>query len=223
MNHYVIIVAGGSGKRMGSELPKQFIEINEKPIIFHTIERFLAFSSSIHFVIALHQDYQNLFEKYYKQLNHSFAYEFSESGKERFNTVKNALEKVSGGVVGIHDAVRPFVSIVTIKNCLEELKNTSGVVPVIDLVNSIRQVNEDGTSIALDRSNYKLVQTPQYFDVTLIKEAYRVDFSSKFTDDASVFEHVGNKISVVNGNEENIKITTPKDLILAEYFLKSLS
>ena len=221
MNRYVIIVAGGSGKRMGSKLPKQFIEINKKPIIFHTIERFLAFSSSVHFIIALHEDYQNLFEDYYKQWNYTFNYEFSLSGKERFDTVKNALEKVKEGVVGIHDAVRPFVSKETIENCLDELKKSSGVVPVIDLVDSIRQVNQDG-SIALNRSYYKLVQTPQYFHAALIKKAYEVNFSSQFTDDASVFEHTGNKISVVEGNEENIKITTPKDLVLAEYFLKSI-
>lgn len=222
MNHYVIIVAGGSGKRMGSNLPKQFIEINEKPIIFYTIERFLAFSSSVHFIIALHEDYQNLFKAYYKQLNYTFNYEFSLSGKERFHTVKNALEKVKDGVVGVHDAVRPFVSKETIKNCLDELKKSSGIVPVVDLVDSIRQVNED-QSVALDRTQYKLVQTPQYFNASMIKKAYEVEFSNQFTDDASVFEYAGHKISIVKGNEENIKITTPKDLVLAEYFLKSIN
>lgn len=212
MEHYVIIVAGGVGKRMNSPLPKQFIEIQGKPIIFHTIEKFLAFDSSIHFVISLRKDYISLWEELLKTHKFNFNHQVVIGGEERYHSVKNALELVpNNAVVGIHDAVRPYVSQQTIKNCVEGLKNHDAVIPVIPVTDTIRLV-ENNTSKTLERVNLRAVQTPQYFNSGLIKKAYNQNYKSKFTDDASVVEANGNDVFLVDGNIENIKITSQIDL-----------
>lgn len=212
MEHYVIIVAGGVGKRMNSPLPKQFIEIQGKPIIFHTIEKFLAFDSSIHFVISLHKDYISLWKELLKTHNFNFKHQIVTGGEERFHSVKNALDLIPNDcIVGIHDAVRPYVSQETIKNCVEALKNHSVVIPVINVTDTIRLV-ENNTSKTLKRVNLRAVQTPQYFNSKLIKDSYNQEYSGKFTDDASVVEALGNEVFLVEGNIENIKITSQIDL-----------
>lgn len=212
MKHYVIIVAGGIGKRMNSPLPKQFIEIQGKPIIFHTIEKFLAFDSSIHFVISLHKDYISLWEDLLATHKFNFNHQVVTGGEERFHSVKNALELVpNNAVVGIHDAVRPYVSQQTIKNCVEGLKNHESVIPVIPVTDTIRLI-ENNSSKTLERVNLRAVQTPQYFNSNSIKNSYNQEYSSKFTDDASVIEGNGNDVFLVDGNIENIKITSQIDL-----------
>ena len=213
--HFVIIVAGGTGKRMNSTLPKQFIEIHNKPIIFHTIEKFLAADSSIQFVISLHQDYvdywSELIDKHQFQFNHKIV----TGGKERFFSVQNALELVpENALVGIHDAVRPLVSADTILSCLKTATSHGSAIPVVDSVNSLRYVSDERNE-SLDRQYIKQVQTPQYFDAKQIKSCYLNDYSRKFTDDASVFEANNAAVKTVEGNPENIKITTPIDLIVA--------
>lgn len=223
MQHVVIIVAGGSGTRLGGSIPKQFLKINGKPVIFHTIEKFLAFDSNCHFIIALQDTYQTLFKEEATKHLPNLSYQISLAGKERFHTVKNALDLVPDDcIVGIHDAVRPLVSLQTIKNCFEGLdethENSKGVIPVIPLVNSIRQVDLY-SSKALNRADYRIVQTPQYFISHQIKKAYQVAFSYKFTDDASVFEDQIGPIELVNGNPENIKITNKIDLNLVEVLI----
>lgn len=214
MQHVVVIVAGGSGTRFGSKLPKQFIEINQKPVIFHTIEKFLAFDVNCHFIIALQKKYHTFFNKLVVKHKLQFSYQLSIAGEERFHTVKNALNLVPQNcIVGIHDAVRPLVSIQTIKNCYDGLKNNGGVIPVVPVVNSLRKI-ENNKSFAVNRSEYKAVQTPQYFISDKIKHAYNVSFKSKFTDDASVYEHTFKHVTLVEGNPENIKITNKHDLLL---------
>lgn len=220
--HYVIIVAGGSGKRFGGDIPKQFIEINQKPVIFHTIEKFLAFDAFCHFIIAIQKEYHEYWKTLVNKHDFKVKHQLSTAGEERFHTVKNALELVHNNcIVGIHDAVRPLVAKQTIENCFFEIKNNKAVIPVVPVINSLRKLEGD-ENIAIDRSLYREVQTPQYFYSIDIKEAYNQSFSSKFTDDASVFESVGGKIKLVDGNPENIKITELKDLDLAQILLKEV-
>ncbi|MEN8928310.1 MAG: 2-C-methyl-D-erythritol 4-phosphate cytidylyltransferase [Flavobacteriales bacterium] len=218
--HFVLIVAGGTGKRMNSDLPKQFIEIHNKPIIFHTIEKFLAADSSIEFVISLHQDYVDYWKELIEKHQFNFNHEIVTGGEERFFSVKNALEKVpKNALVGIHDAVRPLVSKETILSCFDTAKKHGSAIPVVDSVNSLRYVSEDKNE-SLDRKHIKQVQTPQYFDAEQIKSCYLNDYSRKFTDDASVFEANNSVIKTVEGNPENIKITSPIDLIVAKELLR---
>jgi 2-C-methyl-D-erythritol 4-phosphate cytidylyltransferase len=218
--HFVIIVAGGTGKRMNSSLPKQFIEIHNKPLIFHTIEKFLAADSSIHFVISLHVDFIDYWKELIKRHLFNFNHELVIGGEERFFSVKNALELVpENSLVGIHDAVRPLVSKETIISCLEAANTYGSAIPVVDSINSLRYVSEDKNE-SLDRQQIKQVQTPQYFDSKKIKSCYLNDYSRKFTDDASVLEANNSQVKTVEGNPENIKITTPIDLIVAKELLK---
>lgn len=219
MKHYVIIVAGGIGKRMNSPLPKQFIKINEKPIIFYTIEKFLAFDLSTQFIISLHKDYISFWEELLITHNFSFNHKVVTGGEERFYSVKNALDLVpNNAIVGIHDAVRPYVSQQTIKNCFEGAKKHQAAIPVINVTDTIRLIEKD-TSKTLERVNLRAIQTPQYFNSDLIKESYKQDYSSKFTDDASVVEAHGKSIFLVEGNIENIKITSQMDLEVSNRFI----
>ena len=218
--HFLIIVAGGTGKRMNSSLPKQFIEIHNKPIIFHTIEKFLSADSSIHFVISLHQDFVDYWKELLKKYQFNFNHEIVSGGKERFFSVKNALDLVpENAILGIHDAVRPLVSKETILSCFETAKTSGSAIPVVDSVNSLRYISNDKNE-SVDRKLIKQVQTPQYFDSKLIKDCYLIDYSRKFTDDASVFEANNSVVKTIEGNPENIKITTPLDLIIAKELLK---
>ena len=221
--HTIIIVAGGTGKRMQENLPKQFLEINNKPIIFHTIEQFLKFDSTIDFVISLHPDYVDYWKELIQKHNFIFDHKITLGGKERFHSVQNALELVEdNSIVGIHDSVRPFVSQTTIKNCFETALKNGSAIPVIDSINSLRLITDNGNEI-INRDIIKAVQTPQYFDSKTIKQCYQMDYSRKFADDASVYEAVGYKIHLCKGNEENIKITSPIDLIIGKEILKKLN
>lgn len=215
-----IIVAGGKGVRMQTDIPKQFIEIQGKPILMHTIEAFLRFDFSMQIVIVLPSTqidfWKNLCKKHAFVVKHNIIV----GGQNRFQSVKNGLDAVqSPAFVAVHDGVRPLVSVETINRCFEVAEKTGNAIPVIDLVDSIRQITESG-SVSVDRKAYKLVQTPQVFDSELLKNAYKQNFSELFTDDASVVENLGVKINLVEGNRENIKITTTFDLLLAEILLK---
>ena len=219
MRKHVIIVAGGSGSRMQQALPKQFIEILGKPIMVHTIEAFLAYDPSIHIVLVLPEvhlpTWNDLKTKYLSSQKISTAF----GGATRFQSVKSGLDQVDKGLVAIHDAVRPMISseVIGASFDLAEAKG-SGVV-MVPLKDSIREKGDGGT-VARDRSLYYAVQTPQTFQVELIKQAFAQEESPLFTDDASVYEASGKKVEVVEGDYRNIKITTPEDLILAEALLK---
>jgi 2-C-methyl-D-erythritol 4-phosphate cytidylyltransferase len=216
MKRFAIIVAGGKGNRMKSEIPKQFIEIGGKPILMHTIEQFYKADSNIEIILVLPKEQI----QYWQELQTKHGFEVpvlvSEGGTSRFYSVKNGLEKVtSTGVVAIHDGVRPFVATSTILEGFEVAEKEKTAIPTVNLVDSIRRVDEK-VNRALNRANYRLVQTPQVFDIALLKTAYQQSFSDTFTDDASVIEAMGHSVTLFDGNSENIKITTPFDLKVAE-------
>ena len=216
MEKYVIIVAGGSGKRMGGEVPKQFLLVAGKPILMHTVEAFTRTSSDFKFILVLPEEHFSTWNSLCEQYNFSVPMQMVAGGKERFFSVKNALDYVpNDALVAVHDGVRPFVSKDTINEAFEIAEKNGSAVPVIDEVDSLRRVS-DGTSQAVNRAEYKRVQTPQVFQSTILKKAYNQDFSSFFTDDASVVESISEKITLTSGNVENIKLTTPHELLLAE-------
>lgn len=220
MQKSVIIVAGGSGKRMGTETPKQFLLLKSKPILMHTIACFYAFDSAIEIVVVLPKEHISVWQQLCVEHNFNINHQIAEGGAERFFSVKNGLKKISfNGIVAIHDGVRPLVNKDTIERCFKKAEETGAAIPVIPVVESLRKVDGE-RSKSVNRSEYVSVQTPQCFNIELIKSAYKQDFSNIFTDDASVVEKFGHQVSLVNGNIENIKITSPQDLILAEYLLK---
>ena len=224
---YIIIVAGGKGLRMGSDIPKQFLPIGGKPVLMRTLERFRAYSSALQIILVLpeaQQDYwRQLCEDYHFDVEHQIA----NGGQTRFHSVQNGLALVpddAEGVVGVHDGVRPFPSIEVIRNCYETARTAKAVIPVIPVVETIRQLFSNGqqdlrTSKTVPRDEYRLVQTPQTFDIQLLKAANKQPYNDGFTDDASVVESYGFEITLVEGNRENIKITTPYDLKIAEVLI----
>ena len=216
-----IIVAGGKGTRMQADIPKQFIEIHGKPVLMHTLEAFHRYDDSIQLILVLPASQLNAWKKLC--LKHAFLlpHQIVSGGETRYNSVLNGLSQIkTPALIAVHDGVRPFVSNGTIKRCFDEAEKHGSAIPVIDIVDSIRQITKTGSQ-SVDRTNYKLVQTPQVFDSEILKKAYEQDFSTLFTDDASVVEALGLKITLVEGNRENIKITTAFDLVLAETVLSS--
>lgn len=212
----VIIVAGGKGERMHTDIPKQFIELNSRPILMHTIDVFFQYNSQIEVIVVLPEtqieNWIQLCKKHAFEIKHRVV----SGGILRFYSVKNGLNVASdNGLIAVHDGVRPLVSVETIAACFNEARISGAAIPVIEPVESIRQIDGEN-SVAVDRDQYRLVQTPQVFETKILKKAYLQDFSPLFTDDASVVEASGVKISLVQGNRENIKITTPFDLKLAE-------
>ncbi len=215
MKLYALIVAGGSGERMKSEIPKQFIEIAGKPILMHTIERFLEFDGSIEIITVLPENQLRFWSDLQRKYSFTIPHTLVKGGKTRFESVRNGLGFTDEpGLVAIHDGVRPFVSIDTIKRCFETAEKYGNAIPVISPSDSLRIETENG-SMPVDRTRIKLIQTPQVFRTDLIMYAYRQDYLPEFTDDAIVLERTGAKINLVEGNRENIKITTPEDLLVA--------
>lgn len=219
MDRYAILVAGGKGLRMGSDIPKQFLPLRGRPVLMHTIDVFRRTYPDIHIILVLPREQQD----YWRQLcgQHGYDVELcvADGGETRFHSVHNGLSLIPDdamGVVGVHDGVRPFVSPETIRRCFEAAEEFGAVVPVVPVVETVRQVLADGSSMTVDRNAYRLVQTPQTFDIQLLKKAYGQPFDPFFTDDASVVEAMGHPIKLVEGNNENIKLTNPADLKLAE-------
>lgn len=220
MKKFALIVAGGSGTRMNSDIPKQFLEIAGLPVIMHTINAFVKFDTEIEFILVLPEsqlsNWRLLCEKHHFDIKHKTAL----GGTTRFYSVKNGLELIDEeAIVFIHDAVRPLVSVATIQNCINCATTNGNALPVIQVTDSVR-IADGGNNHPADRSKIYLVQTPQTFQTSLIKKAYKIAQGDNFTDDASVLESVGSTINLVEGNRENIKITTPADLIVAEVFFK---
>lgn len=222
MKEKVIIVAGGVGKRMGSEIPKQFLPIQDKVILMHTIESFYNYNPEIEIFITLPQqeipNWKKLVQKYSFQIPHKIVI----GGKTRFESVQNGLKQIEKDcIIAIHDGVRPLVSRETIQQTFSMAKDTGSAIPVIPLEESLRNITEKENR-AVPRKDYRLVQTPQVFQSNLIKKAYEQEYDPDFTDDASVLEKAGGVIAIVEGNPENIKITTKKDLEIAEVLMKYL-
>ena len=203
---------------MGTTIPKQFLELNSKPILLHTLEVFHLFNSKAQILLVLPEEYRQLWQQYIYKFNVNIPHTIINGGKERFFSVKNAIDSISAveeTIVAIHDGVRPLVTHKTIQNCIEAAINFNAAIPVIPVKESIRIV-DNKSSKSIDRSKYRLVQTPQCFKLSVLKEAYQQTFSDLFTDDASVVENLGYNVTLVEGNDENIKITTPSDIKIAE-------
>lgn len=216
---YIIIVAGGKGLRMGGEIPKQFLPIAGKPVLMRTIERFREYSNDLGIILVLPKNQQEYWLKLCKEYDFNVNYRIADGGATRFHSVQNGLALIPNneeGVVGVHDGVRPFVSIDTINRCYETARKELAVIPVAPVVETLRYVGDNDGGKNVLRSDYRLVQTPQTFDIQLLKRANRQEYRDAFTDDASVVESIGQKVCMVEGNRENIKITTPFDLTIAE-------
>lgn len=218
---YVIIVAGGKGLRMGSDIPKQFLPIGGKPVLMRTLERFREYSADLQIILVLPEAQQAYWQELCGKYDFKVKYQLANGGQTRFHSVQNGLALVpddAEGVVGVHDGVRPFPSIEVIKNCYETARTAKAVIPVIPVVETVRHLEGD-SSVTVPRGDYRLVQTPQTFDIQLLKAANRQSYNDGFTDDASVVESYGHAITLVEGNRENIKITTPYDLKIAEVLI----
>ena len=218
---FVIIVAGGKGLRMGSDIPKQFLPIGGKPVLMRTIERFREYSPTLQIILVLPKAQQDYWQQLCEEYDFRVEYQLTDGGETRFHSVQHGLAlipDIAEGVVGVHDGVRPFPSIDVIKNCYETARPKKAVIPVIPVVETVRHL-EGETSVTVPRNEYRLVQTPQCFDIQLLKSANRQPYNDGFTDDASVVEAFGFAITLVEGNRENIKITTPYDLKIAEVLI----
>jgi 2-C-methyl-D-erythritol 4-phosphate cytidylyltransferase len=213
----VIIVAGGSGKRMKSDIPKQFILIQGKPLILHTIQRFIDFDKKIQVVVVLPENLFDTWENLCKKHKFNYSHLLVAGGKERFHSVQNAVRKMGtqNFVVAVHDAVRPMVSPETISRCFDTAEKKGTAIPVMPLKESLREITGK-SSKAVERNKFYTVQTPQCFRSDILIKAYRQKYSVHFTDDASVLEKSGVSVMLVSGNIENIKITDQHDLIIAE-------
>ena len=218
---FVIIVAGGKGLRMGSDIPKQFLPIGGKPVLMRTLERFREYSPTLQIILVLPKAQQDYWHQLCKNYDFEVEYVLADGGETRFHSVQNGLAKIpddAEGVVGVHDGVRPFPSIDVIRNCYETARTAKAVIPVIPVVETVRHL-QGNTSETVPRNDYRLVQTPQTFNIQLLKAANKQPYNDGFTDDASVVEAFGFNITLVEGNRENIKITTPYDLKIAEVLI----
>jgi 2-C-methyl-D-erythritol 4-phosphate cytidylyltransferase len=215
----VIIVAGGTGSRMKAEGPKQFALLHDKPVIVYAIEKFLQFDPKIEIVIAVRPEYVLELEAILKKFNLPRV-QLANGGETRFHSVKNGLEKLSSAatLVAVHDAARPLVSLQTIQNTFSAAQKSGAAIPVLEVNESLREVDTLG-SRAVNRKDYRIVQTPQCFRKPLLLDAYDQNYAPEFTDDATVAEAAGHKIQLVEGNRENIKITYPHDLAVATVLL----
>lgn len=220
---YAIIVAGGNGKRFGSEMPKQFLPLDGKPVLMRTIEKFDQAGATI--VVVLPVEHQEMWMSMCKDGNFAVSHTIADGGKTRFESVKNGIAAIEnladGNLVAVHDGVRPLASVELINRCYDTAQETGSAIPVVNPSDSIRQVMDDGTSQQLLRSSLRAVQTPQVFKAELLRGAYDVEESPLFTDDASVVESAGHQVSLVEGEVANIKITTPIDMVIATELLNN--
>jgi 2-C-methyl-D-erythritol 4-phosphate cytidylyltransferase len=219
MKKHAIIVAGGNGTRMGAPMPKQYLEIGGKPILMHTLSRFLEAVPDIELILVIPKlDFQ-LSKDLCVQFSFNVPHRLVSGGNSRFQSVKNGLNTLTDldGLVVIHDGVRPFVNVDVIKESFEVADKKGSAVAVVALKDSIRRLTDDGKSVYQERQYFRLVQTPQTFQIQKIKKAFDVTELHTFTDDATVYEHQGWQVSLIAGNLENIKITTPEDMAYAAY------
>lgn len=223
MQEHVIIVAGGQGLRMGGEIPKQFLPLKGLPVLMHTINQFVKYNSQISVILVLPDLQKNYWAGLCKQYNFTAPHHLVVGGETRFHSVLNGLMAINNnGLTAVHDGVRPFVSVKTIADCFKMAEKYGAAIPVIEPVESLRRLTGDNNTACL-RAEYRLVQTPQIFNTELLKKSYNQSWNSTFTDDASVVEAAGHKISLVLGNRENIKITSPFDMVVGEVFLNNNS
>jgi 2-C-methyl-D-erythritol 4-phosphate cytidylyltransferase len=221
MNRYALIVAGGSGSRMGTDTPKQFLPIGNAPILMHTIKRFFTSTEHVNIILVLPTEQMDRWHQLCEKYSFSIPHLIIAGGSNRFQSVKNGLNSIgeTEGLVAIHDGVRPFISKRIIEESYKVAKSKGNAVAAVEIKDSIRVV-EKGINKSVDRAHYKIIQTPQTFQIHQIREAFHKATTTNFTDDASVAEAAGFSIELIEGAYENIKITTPEDLAMAEAILK---
>lgn len=221
MKRYAIIVAGGKGVRMGKALPKQFLELDGIPVILHTLNVFYRFDPTIQLIVVLPGSYFGTWKTLCDTCSVKYEAFLAEGGPERFHSVKSGLKFVDDdkSVVAVHDAVRPLVSREVLDRAFTDAEHYGNAIPVIPVNESLRERTGVG-SRSVDRKNLFMVQTPQCFRTSILKKAYRQNYASEFTDDATVVESDGEIIHLVEGNPENIKITSPADMLIAEALLR---
>ncbi|MFH0759237.1 MAG: 2-C-methyl-D-erythritol 4-phosphate cytidylyltransferase [Bacteroidota bacterium] len=216
----VVVVAGGSGQRMGSQIPKQYLDLGGKPLIIHTLEKFFTYDREMKVVLVMAKSHLKFWDVISISYQRGPGIVVALGGETRHESVKNGLQHIRDGlVVGIHDAVRPLVSLETISRCYEAAAKTGSGIPVVDMDDSVRMIRENGKSENLERRKLKRVQTPQAFRSEQIREAYNQACDPFFTDDASVYESLFGQVTLVEGNNENIKITTPADFRMASLII----
>lgn len=219
MSDYAIIVAGGKGLRMGSDIPKQFLPVKGKPVLMRTLERFREYSDTLQLILVLPQSQQDYWRQLCEEYHFEVVHTLAQGGSTRFESSLNGLRCIPAdaqGLVAIHDGVRPFASIDTIRRCFEAAERDGAAIPVMPVTDTLRLIEPNGESHNVLRTDYRSVQTPQAFSIEVAREAFNQPYQECFTDDASVVEHIGRKVTMVEGNRENIKITTPADLLFAE-------
>lgn len=222
MKRYVIIVAGGSGSRMNSSVPKQFLLLNGLPVLMHTLKAFYAYDKTIQIILSLPSAELARWALLCQSHDFTIAHKVVNGGATRFDSVLNGINAIEedGGTVAIHDGVRPLVSSRVIGEAYSVAEQMGSAVASVPLKDSIRKILSDGFTKHQDRASYVLVQTPQTFDLAILKRAYSKGYQEQFTDDAAVYEAAGEQVTLVDGDYNNIKITTPEDLLIAESLMK---
>lgn len=218
---YVIIVAGGKGLRMGGEIPKQFLPIGGKPVLMRTMERFHEYDPTLKIILVLPKDQQELWQELCQKHDFKIMHQVANGGETRFQSSKNGLALIPDedeGVVAIHDGVRPFVSTDVIERCFDAARDDFAAIPVVPVTDTLRYIDR-GHGHNVLRDHFRSVQTPQCFDISLAKQAFDQPYRETFTDDASVIESLGCQVTMVEGNRQNLKLTTPFDMMIAELLI----
>ena len=219
--HTILIVAGGRGTRMGGSQPKQFLQLAGRPVLMHTLEAFDRWDASARLIVVLPEDQIETWKRLCEAHVFGRIHYVVAGGETRFHSVRNGLGAVaSNGLIAVHDGVRPLVAPSVIAACFAAAADGGAAVPVVPVVESVREVDADGDSRPVDRTRLRVVQTPQVFRADVLRAAYRLPYDPRFTDDASVVEASGVAVRLVPGNRENIKLTTPMDLLLAEQLMR---
>ncbi len=223
MKRYLIVVAGGKGTRMGGEMPKQFQLLGGRPLVMVTLEHLNAIDPTMQLILVLPTQHIGLWKELCKEYSFAVPLILAQGGPTRFHSVQNGLAQVddiADALVGVHDGVRPFVSAKVLDDCFCQAWVHGAAIPMIDVQDSLRHIVGYGATEVVPRDRYRLVQTPQVFKLSLLRRAYEQRFVESFTDDASVVEALGEKVTGVEGNRENIKITTPFDMLVAKTLME---